>query len=342
MTTPSLRSAKPFDDIRTLLADLPDPHEHMIEAAIARQGQLVKPVGSLGRLEDIAIWLAGWQGRIPRIDRPLIAIFASSHGVSARGVSAYPPEVTRIVVDTIAAGGAAISQLAQFGGAGLDVLDLAIDAPTPDIAETDAMSERETVATMAFGMEVLAKGTDCLILGEVGIGNTTIAAAICHALYGGSAESWVGAGTGVTGAALDIKIETVRCAVARLGPGPLDPLEVLSAVGGREIAACAGAILAARQQRIPIILDGYVICAAAAVLHAINPRALDHCIAGHVSAEAGHRSLLDRLGKKPLLDLGLRLGEGTGAALALQIVRAAVACHTGMATMDQVGIEAAH
>jgi nicotinate-nucleotide--dimethylbenzimidazole phosphoribosyltransferase len=333
----------PFDDIRALLRELPIADENAISLTAAREVQLIKPPGALGRLEDISSWLSAWTGRSPpQIVRPLVAVFASDHGIAARGVSAYPQEVTRQMIDAIAAGGAAISVLAQQAGAGLKVYDLAVGKPTPDIVETNAMTPQECVATMAYGMEVLAEGTDMLVLGEVGIGNTSIAAALCLALYGGSASLWAGPGTGVEGPALDRKRAAIDAAVARMGPrpshGPHDPLEILCAVGGREFAAIAGAILAARLQRVPVVLDGFMVTTAAAVLHAINPRALDHCIVGHVSGEPGHRALLDRIGKKPVLDLGLRLGEGTGAALAVLIIKAAVACHAGMATFGEAGV----
>jgi nicotinate-nucleotide--dimethylbenzimidazole phosphoribosyltransferase len=329
----------PFDDIRNLLAGLPVGDENAMSITAAREGQLIKPPGALGRLEDISSWLSAWTGRSPpQIVRPLVAIFASDHGIAGRGVSAYPQEVTRQMIDAIAAGGAAISVLAQQAGAGLKVYDLAVGKPTPDIMVANAMTPQECVATMAYGMEVLAEGTDLLVLGEVGIGNTSIAAALCLALYGGSASAWAGPGTGVEGLALAAKHDAIDVAVARMGQGPHDGLAILCAVGGREFAAIAGAILAARLQRVPVVLDGFMVTAAAAVLHAINPRALDHCIVGHVSSEPGHRALLDRLGKKPILDLGMRLGEGTGAALAVLIIKAAVACHVGMATFGEAGV----
>jgi nicotinate-nucleotide--dimethylbenzimidazole phosphoribosyltransferase len=200
------------------------------------------------------------------------------------------------------------------------------------------MDEREAAGTFAFGMEAIADGPDLLIPGDMGIGNTTIAAAIYQALYGGRADDWVGRGAGVDDAGLVRKVTAVERALA-LHKGRLDdPLEILRRLGGREIAAIAGAILAARLQRIPVILDGYVICAAAAILHACDPRALDHCLAGHVSAEGGHREVLRRLGKPPLLDLGMRLGEASGAALAAGILKAALACNNNMSTFAEAGV----
>jgi len=330
---------QPFDDIRALLQDLPSRDEEASGRTAWRESQLIKPPGALGRLEDISNWLSAWTGKSPpQVLRPIIAVFAGDHGVAARGVSAYPQEVTRQMIDAMAAGGAAVSVLAQQAGAGLKVYDLAVGRPTPDIVESDAMTEQECVATMAYGMEVLAEGTDLLVLGEVGIGNTTVAAALALALYGGEAGEWTGPGTGVEGQALAAKREAVEAAVARLGEDCNDPLKVMARIGGREFAAIAGAILAARLQRVPVVLDGFMVASAAAVLHRMNPEALDHCIVGHVSAEPGHRALLARLGKQPILDLGMRLGEGTGAALAVQIIKSAVACHTGMATFAEAGI----
>ncbi len=200
------------------------------------------------------------------------------------------------------------------------------------------MDERTCAGTIAFGMEALASEPDLLVVGEMGIGNTTPAAAIYHALFGGEPDDWVGRGAGVDDAGLERKAEAVRAAVARHKDHLGDPLEVLARLGGREIAAMAGAILAARLRRTPVVLDGFVVSSAAAVLHALDATALDHCLAGHVSAERAHREALKRLGKAPLLDLGMRLGEGSGAALAVAIVKAAVACHNGMATFAEAGI----
>lgn len=329
----------PFDDIRRLLADMPGPDLAARRAAEERQGQLVKPPGALGRLEEIAVFLAGWHGKaIPAVVRPTVAVFAATHGVAARGVSPYPPEVTKQMVDTFTNGKAAVNQICGAFGAGLRVFDLALDIPTPDIVERDALSEAECAATMAFGMEALAGEPDLLCLGEMGIGNTTVAAALYHGLYGGSAGEWVGPGTGSTGEVLARKIAAVEAAVARCDGHLDDPLEALRRLGGREVAAMAGAILAARMQRVPVVLDGYVVTAAAAVLHALNPASIDHCLAGHVSAEPAHRRVLEKLGLEPILDLGMRLGEGSGAALSIGVIKAALACHSGMATFAEAGV----
>jgi nicotinate-nucleotide--dimethylbenzimidazole phosphoribosyltransferase len=329
----------PFDDIRSLVGMMRGPDQTAIATVKARDATLTKPAGSLGRLEEIAAFIAGWQGRSqPAVTRPLVAIFAANHGVVRHGVSPFPQSVTRAMLENFAAGGAAINQLCATFDIGLKVFDLALDLPTGDITTEPAMDEAGCAATMAFGMEAIAGNTDLLCLGEMGIGNTTIAAAIYAALYGGPVDRWVGRGTGVDDAGLARKVSAVERALVTHGAHLKDPLEVLRRVGGRELAAIAGAILAARLQNIPVILDGYVVTAAAACLHALDPSALDHCLAGHVSAEGAHGEVLRRLGLKPLLDLGLRLGEGSGAALAVAVVKAALATHNGMATFQQAGV----
>lgn len=329
----------PFQDVRRMIAMMPGPDEAAAAAVRERDRNLTKPAGSLGRLERLAEWLAAWQGKpMPSVERPLVCVFAASHGVAQRGVSAYPSEVNRQMLENFAAGGAAINQICAAFNLGFKVFDLALDMPTADIVEGPAMDEKACVATMAFGMEAIAGGADVLAVGEMGIGNTTIAAAIYAALYGGAPERWVGRGTGVDDAGHARKVEAVKSALARHEAHLGEPLEVLRRLGGRDVAAIAGAILAARLQRIPVVLDGYVATAAAAVLHALDPRALDHCVAGHLSAEGAHRAVLERLGKEPLLALDMRLGEASGAALALGLIRAAAACHRDMATFEQAGV----
>jgi nicotinate-nucleotide--dimethylbenzimidazole phosphoribosyltransferase len=329
----------PFDDIRALLRDLPGPDREAIAKCQAREAQLTKPPGALGRLESISQWLSAWQGHHPpRAERVVVAVFAGNHGVVAQGVAAYPAEVTKQMVANFQADGAAVNQICRTFALGLKVFELALDHPTRDITQDAALDEKDCAATIAYGMEATADGCDLLCIGEMGIGNTTIAAAICHALYGGAAEDWVGPGTGVDGEGLKRKADAVRRAVALHRSHIGDPLEVLRRLGGREIAAMAGAILAARLQKIPVLIDGYVATAAAAVLHAMRPDALDHCIAAHCSAEPAHRLVLGRIGKDPLFDLGMRLGEGSGAALAAGLVKAAANLHNGMATFDSAGV----
>ncbi|MBA3517918.1 MAG: nicotinate-nucleotide--dimethylbenzimidazole phosphoribosyltransferase [Rhizobiales bacterium] len=331
-------SGLPFDDIRRLIRDLPGPDEAAAAAVRRRDALLTKPGGSLGRLEALAEWTAAWQGRAtPLVTRPLVAIFAANHGIAARGVSAFPQAVTRQMVENFAAGGAAINQICKAYDLGLKVFELALDHPTPDICEEDAFDEKGCAATIAFGMEAISGGVDLLCIGEMGIANTTVAAAIYHALYGGAAADWVGRGTGVDDAGLARKAEAIAGSVARIG-GERDPLEILRRLGGREIAAMLGAILAGRMERVPVIVDGFVATAAAAILFALRPDAIDHCLFAHRSAEAAHGAALQRLGKSPLLDLGLRLGEGSGAAIAAGLVKAAVAMHNGMATFAEAGV----
>ncbi len=328
----------PFDDIRNLVKDIPGPDVDAVAACRAREGQLTKPPGALGRLENLTEWLCAWQGRHPpKAERVVVAVFAGNHGVVAQGVAAYPQEVTMQMVANFQGDGAAVNQICKGFDLGLKVFELALERPTRDITQDAALDEAECAATMAYGMEA-TEGCDILCVGEMGIGNTTIAAAICHGLFGGEAQDWVGPGTGVDAEGLKRKADAVRRAVALHKAHLGDPLEVLRRLGGRELAAMAGAVLAARLQRIPVILDGYVATAAAAVLHALRPDALDHCVAGHLSAEPAHRRLLEKLGLKPILALDMRLGEGSGAALAAGIVKAAANLHNGMATFASAGV----
>jgi nicotinate-nucleotide--dimethylbenzimidazole phosphoribosyltransferase len=334
-----LDAPRAIDDFRSLLKDLPGPDPEAVAAARERNGQLTKPPGALGRLEDLAIWYAGWRGHArPRIERPQVVVFAGNHGVAARGVSAFPADVTVQMVANFKAGGAAINQLAGLAGARLDVVALDLDRPTADFTEGPAMSEAEFLAALMAGWEAVDRASDLLVVGEMGIANTTAAAAVAAGLFGGEAEDWVGRGTGVDDAGLARKREVVAVGLARHAEALSDPFEVLRRLGGRELAAMAGAVLAARQARIPVILDGFICTAAVAPLESARPGALDHAVAGHVSEEPGHARLLARLGKEPLLRLGLRLGEGSGAALAIQVLKGAIACHSGMATFAEAGV----
>jgi len=327
-----------LDEIRALMAHLPGPDFEAGTAAALRERQLTKPAGALGRLEELAHWLATWQGRHPpRLDHPRTSVFAGNHGVAARGVSAYPAAVTAQMVQNFVAGGAAVNQLCKAVDADLRVYEMNLDQPTADFVDGPALSEDECARAIAYGMMAVEPGLDVIALGEMGIANTTSAAALCLALFGGSAEEWTGPGTGVAGAALDNKRAVVAAAAERHADKG-DAFELLRRLGGNELAAIAGAVLAARMGRVPVLLDGFVATAAAAVLHAADPHALDHCVVAHVSAEPGHRLLLDKLGKAPLFDLGMRLGEASGATLAIGVLKAAVACHTGMATFAGAGV----
>jgi len=328
-----------LDEFREVLAAAPASDPAAEAGAKDRNGQLTKPPGALGRLEDLAIWYAGWRGDArPALERPQVAVFAGNHGVVAQAVSAFPAEVTGQMVQNFVAGGAAINQLAGVAGAKMDIVALGLDDPTADFTEGPAMSEAQVVSDLATGWATVDSQADLLVVGEMGIGNTTAAAALAHALFGGVPEDWTGRGTGVDDAGLARKARAVAAGLAANPDAAADPLEALRCLGGRELAAMAGAIARARAARIPVILDGFICTAAAAVLERTSPGALDHAVAGHVSAEAAHRALLEALDKAPLLSLGMRLGEGSGATLAIGILKAAVACHSGMATFAEAGV----
>jgi nicotinate-nucleotide--dimethylbenzimidazole phosphoribosyltransferase len=331
-----------LDDIRSFCRDLPGGDPRFAELAAQRQQNLTKPPGSLGRLEELAIWLAQWQGHeMPRLDRVTIAVFAGNHGVAARGVSAYPPAVTAQMVANFAAGGAAINQIAKAADAELCVVPIELERPTRDFTEAAAMSAEEYLEAVDAGYRTVPDDCDLLAVGEMGIANTTAAAMLCAGLLGGGAARWAGRGTGVDNDGLARKRAVIETAL-HFHRGILgDPLAVAAALGGRELAAIAGAVLAARRHQVPVLLDGFVTTAAVLPLARLDAGALDHCRAGHVSAESGHRDLLRELKLPPLLDLNMRLGEASGAGVAILLMRAALACHAGMATFTEAGVSAA-
>lgn len=325
-------------EIRSMLAALPGPGEGARAAAAAREARLAKPAGALGRLEELSSWMAAWQDRHPpRLRRPRVAVFAGNHGVAARGVSAYPAEVTRQMVANFVSGGAAVNQVCRSVDADLRVYELSLEAPTADFVAGPAMDDGECARAMAYGMMAVEQGIDLIALGEMGIANTTSASALCLALFGGEAADWTGPGTGVAGDRLARKREAVAAGAA-LHAGSGDGLELLRRLGGFEFAAIAGAVVAARFARVPVLLDGFAATAAAAALLRVDPGLLDHCQIAHLSAEPAHARLCAAIGKRPLLDLGMRLGEASGAALAVGVVRAAVECHAGMASFDEAGV----
>ncbi len=328
-----------FSQIRTFVQTLPQASEEAQEAAQARNAQLTKPAGSLGRLEALAVWYCGWRGvEKTQIKAPQVAIFAGNHGVAALGVSAFPAEVTFQMVANFQAGGAAVNQLATLAQAQFSVHPLELETPTHDFTQGPAMDEARCLAAINAGWDAVDAQSDLLIVGEMGIGNTTSAAAIACALVGGDPAQWVGRGTGVDAVGIALKADVVARGL-KANQGALDdPLAVLAALGGREIAAMYGAMLRARHESIPMILDGFICSAAALVLHHMAEGALDHCVAGHQSDEHAHADMLAALGKSPLLDLGLRLGEGSGAATAILLLKAAVATHSGMATFAEAGV----
>jgi nicotinate-nucleotide--dimethylbenzimidazole phosphoribosyltransferase len=327
-------------DLRARLADLPDGDDNAAAAIAERQSRLTKPLGSLGRLEELVGWLGRWQGReTPRLDDVSVLVFAGNHGVVARGVSAYPASVTAQMVANFEAGGAAINQICTSVGATLRVIPLKLDAPTADFTEREAMTEAEFIEAVSTGYDAVPASGDLLCLGEMGIGNTTAASALAAALLGGGGERWAGRGTGLDDDGLARKRQAIDAGLKRHQTHHADPLAASMIFGGRELAAILGATLAARRHGIPVLLDGFVATAAAAPLARLNPSALDHAQVAHCSAEAGHRGLCAELGMRPILDLDMRLGEGSGAALTVSVLRAALACHLGMATFDEAGVD---
>ncbi|MHA6720249.1 nicotinate-nucleotide--dimethylbenzimidazole phosphoribosyltransferase [Sphingomonas sp. RS6] len=324
---------------RTALATLPHPDAVAVAAAGARQDELTKPAGSLGRLEDLAVFMAAWQGTArPRIERACAAIFAGNHGITVHGVSAFPASVTAQMVANFQAGGAAINALCAAAGLELSVTPLDLERPTADFTIGPAMDEDECLAALNAGAAAVSDGLDLLVVGEMGIGNSTAAAAIAARSFGGTAADWVGPGTGIDSAGLARKIDVVDRALRHHADASRDAFETLRRVGGREIAAIAGAVLSARLARVPVVLDGFISSAAAAPLAADNPAITAHCLAGHCSAEPGHARMLGQLGLVPLLSLDMRLGEGSGAAVATGIIRAALAAHDGMATFAEAQV----
>ncbi len=334
---PALNPA--YADIVELLLTVPDGDETAVAAVRSRDRQLTKPAGSLGRMEELVEFLARWQGRAtPRLDNPMVTVFAANHGVTDQGVSAFPREVTAQMVANFTNGGAAVSQICALHELNLRVFELALELPTGDITLEPALDDKMCAATIAYGMEAVAGRPDLVCLGEMGIGNTTVAAAIYAGLYGGTGADWVGRGTGVDDAGLERKASAVDRALA-LHRNSLDhPLDVLARLGGREIAAMLGAIIAARHQKVPMIVDGFVATAAAAIAHAVNPAAIEHCLFAHVSAESGHARALQAMGQTGLLDLGMRLGEGSGAALAAVLAKTALHLHLNMATFESAAV----
>ncbi|MBB6464647.1 nicotinate-nucleotide--dimethylbenzimidazole phosphoribosyltransferase [Aminobacter carboxidus] len=330
---------KSLDELRAACLDLSAGSDAAADAVARRQDTLTKPRGSLGKLETIAAWLARWQGRdMPRLDKVKVVVFAGNHGVTAQGVSAYPSEVTVQMVANFAGGGAAINQLARLAGAELAVIPLELDRPTGDFTQTAAMDKADFLAAVSTGYDAVTPDLDLVCFGEMGIGNTTPAAAIAAGLFGGNGRQWAGRGTGVDDSGLARKFAAIDAGLARHQATLADPLAVAANLGGRELAAILGATLAARHHNVPVLLDGFVVTAAAAPLAKLHPEGLAHTLSAHVSAEAGHRQLLEALQLAPLLDMGMRLGEGSGACLAVNLVRSALECHARMASFAEAGV----
>jgi nicotinate-nucleotide--dimethylbenzimidazole phosphoribosyltransferase len=327
-------------DLRTALTQLPQGNAEAEAAVAARQSRLTKPQGSLGRLEELVAWLGRWQGKAsPRLGSVEVIVFAGNHGVVAQGVSAYPASVTAQMVANFERGGAAINQLCKLADATLRVIPLQLETPTADFTVAAAMREAEFVEAVNIGIDAVLPHADLICLGEMGIGNTTAASALAASLFGGGGDRWAGRGTGVDDSGLNRKREAIDRGLERHKDRLADPLQGAMALGGRELAAILGATLACRQHGIPVLLDGFASTAAAAPLAVLHPGALDHVRIAHCSAEAGHRALCTELGLRPILDLDMRLGEASGATLAVAVLKAALACHLGMATFDEAGVD---
>lgn len=324
-------------DIAGLSSALPTFDEDSANAATERQNSLTKPPGALGRLEEIAIFMAGWQkSDRPKIDNAQALVFAGNHGICAQGVNPFPQEVTAQMVGNFQNGGAAINQLCQANGAELSVIALDLDTPTADFTQAAAMTADECLSAINKGAQAVDKEADILVLGEMGIGNSTIAAALAAAVFGGNTTDWVGRGTGSDDDGVQRKVGAIDKGLSL--HSDLDAMGILSALGGREQAAICGAVLAARSYGIPVILDGYICTASVAPIYKADPTLLDHCMVGHQSAEPGHQKLLQEFNKTAILNFDMRLGEGSGAALALGVVRSALACHNGMATFAEAQV----
>lgn len=327
------------DELRSLLGDAPTADEAARSAVAQRAQRVVRPPGALDRLDRVAAWLAGWHGTDrPQVTRPSILVFAGDHGVVEENVSTVPGSVTAAVADALRGGQATASVLAAEVGATFELVDAGIGRPTANLAREPAMSDTRFSEALELGRSVVrGLDADLLVVGEMGIGNTTSAAAVACLVFGMTPEDWTGRGTGVDDAGLARKIDVVRRACARAGD--VDPIEALRQVGGTELVAIAGAVVEARLRSLPVVLDGFVVTAAVAPLARVHPDSLEHCIAGHRSPEPGHSLLLEKLGKEPLLDLGLRLGEGSGALAAVPLIRLAVKGVTDVATFEELGLD---
>lgn len=319
-----------LNEIRTVMAHLPGPDLKAGTPTPSREQDVTKRPGALGRLEELVAWLAAWQGQSPTINHPRTVVFAANHGVAARLDSPDAGAAATQMVQTCIAGRAAVNQLCKLIDADLRVYEMNLGTATADIVDEPAMTDEECACAIAYGMMAVEPGVDALAIGAIANANTTVAAALCMGLFGGDPATWTGSADGGADAVLQQERKVVAAAVARHRAAASDPLDLLRRLGGIEFAAMVGAVLAARMARVPVVLDGFCAGAAAAVLYAADPRAIAHCVAGHVSAETGHRRLLNEIGKPPLLDLGIRLGEASGATLALGLLKTAIALNVGI------------
>ena len=343
--------------ILNMLASVTPLNNDAMEAARMRQQELTKPAGSLGRLEDIAVQIAGITGQtLPKIERKAVIVMAGDHGVTAEGVSAYPSEVTPQMVYNFLRGGAAINALAHYAGAQVVIVDIGVAADiahpnllsrkvaygTANMAKGPAMTLAQMVEAITIGMDVFeaqfAQGIDLVATGDMGIGNTTASSAIAASLLRKPVALVTGRGTGINDEQLAHKIAVIESALEHNRPDPQNPFDVLMKVGGLEIAGLVGVIIAAAAHRVPVVIDGLISGAAALLTVKMNPAIRDYLLAGHTSVEQGHRLMLEHMKLAPLLDLKLRLGEGTGAVLAMSIIEAALHAHNEMATFAEAGV----
>jgi nicotinate-nucleotide--dimethylbenzimidazole phosphoribosyltransferase len=328
-----------MDEIASAAMALPSGDPAAENAARSRQQNLTKPEGSLGRLEEVACWMARWQSRPqPRADVIRAVVFASDHGVAAQGVSAFPQAVTAQMVQNFERGGAAINVLCRALSIELSIENLSVGTPTGDLSIEPAMDRESFIEAFNVGYKSIHPEADLYVFGEMGIGNTTSAAAIYAAILGGPGSQWAGPGSGVDESGVRRKALVIDRALSNHGTHLNDPLEAARRLGGREIAALAGAILRARHESIPVVIDGFIVGSALAVLWALDKRITQHCIAGHVSAEPAHRLALQALELKPLLSLDMRLGEGSGAAVATAQIKLAIALHNEMSTFEEASV----
>ena len=328
-----------IEDFFNGLSKIPEFDHLKASKAKELQNELLKPKGSLGKLEEYAIWMAGWQKKInPSIENAHCLIFAGNHGIASKGVSAFPSEVTAQMVENYKKGGAAINQLCDLADLKLTVIPLDLEKPTRDFSENLAMDEEDVISAMQIGFDSVPPNCDLLVLGEMGISNTTSASAISCALFDESVESMTGIGTGLNKKQLASKISLIKSALKLHGSKFTSTLKILSCFGGREIAAIAGSIISARLKSIPVLLDGFICTAAASSLILFDKNLLDHCLISHLSTEPGHLKILSYLKKEPILDLNLRLGEGSGAAIASLILKSALVTHNGMSTFSDANV----
>ncbi|GJM03456.1 MAG: nicotinate-nucleotide--dimethylbenzimidazole phosphoribosyltransferase [Rhodomicrobium sp.] len=329
------------DQFLKTLEDLPLASLAHYQAADERQKKLTKPLGALGRLEALSLFFASWQGASPlSLDKVEGLLFAGNHGIVEEGVTPFPASVTKQMVANFEAGGAAINAMTRLFGHRLRVIPLELERPTMNFTKGAALSEDELLSAMNSGAQAVEESdADLIYFGEMGIGNTTSAAALCAAVFGGVGKDWAGPGTGLSSAGVANKAAVIDRAMVFHKGFERTSFEIMRLFGGRELAAIMGGVVAARLKRVPVMLDGFVATAAAAPLILAGRETLDHCLAAHCSAEPGHQRLLDNLWLEPLLSLGMRLGEGTGAALAVSLCQAAIATYNDMATFESAAVD---